>query len=59
MIGIKDFEMPDTCYDCDCKAYGLRDGYYCPLTRMPIVTSSEFIHQRDESCPLLEVSDAE
>ena len=56
MVAIKDFEMPNNCYQCDIcyRSEHLRDEYrYCPLLGYGVYICDG---TKDEDCPLVEVS---
>lgn len=56
MVGIKDFEMPQSCYNCNfCLRRRTSDyGYFgmCDLTNEEGINLYE--HSRSENCPLVE-----
>lgn len=53
MIGIKDFELPKSCYDCPLD-YDLQN---CSLSISAYGDDYDFCNERSPRCPLVEIEE--
>ena len=56
MIGIKDFEMPKSCYDCKLKQGDSIEDSWCPFIddNLYNLNGDMMTVKRDKNCPLVE-----
>lgn len=53
MIGIKDFELPESCYDCPLDY----DTLYCSLNLDAYGNDYDWCNERSPRCPLVEIEE--